>query len=177
MSATPSAAPLPPPALPDSATFRSALRALVGQVSVISIGLAEEATGLTLTSASSLSTDPPMLIACVNRSASAHGALRVGAALGWQALGADQQAVAERFSGKGGVQGAARFAGAEWRVEHGAQLLVGAALACACQIEDLIDRATHTIVIARITSLHSAPQLGSLAYRDGAYLPLPVSAA
>lgn len=166
-----------PPALdltiPAPDDYRAALRGMVGQVSVITIlGPQGAAGGLTLTSALALSTTPPMMIACINRSASAHASLRLGGVIGWQVLGAAQQAVAERFSGKGGVQGAARFDGAAWRDEGGARLLVGANLACAAQIESLSDHATHTVMIAKILSLHSDPQAGSLAYRDGAYLAL-----
>ena len=155
-------------AAPEPDAFRMALRNLVGQVSVITVmGADGAATGLTLTSANAL-----LMIACVNRSASAHSSLRLGAVIGWQVLGARQQAVAERFSGKGGLQGAARFQGADWRQEHGAQLLDGAAMACAAQIDSLSDHASHTVVIARILSLHVGAQAGTLAYRDGAYLPL-----
>jgi flavin reductase (DIM6/NTAB) family NADH-FMN oxidoreductase RutF len=158
---------------PEPDVFRTALRNLVGQVSVITlIGADGGATGLTLTSASALSTSPPLMIACVNRTASAHSSLRVGAVIGWQVLGAHQQQVAERFSGKGGLQGAARFVGADWHEEFGAHLLEGAAMACAAQIESLSDHASHTVVIARIFSLHARADAGTLAYRDGAYLPL-----
>jgi flavin reductase (DIM6/NTAB) family NADH-FMN oxidoreductase RutF len=161
--------------LPDSDTFRRALRPLIGQVSVITLMGSEGAMGMTLTSASALSTQPPMLIACINRSASLHGALIVGAVLGWQSLGAGQQAVAERFAGKDGIKGAARFDGADWREETHAstpvRLLQGASLACAVQIDSMADHATHSVVIARILSLHSAPEAGTLAYRDGQYLP------
>lgn len=158
---------------PEPDAFRTALRNLVGQVSVITlIGADGVATGLTLTSANALSTSPPLMIACVNRTASAHGSLRLGAVIGWQVLGAHQQQVAERFSGKGGVQGAARFAGAEWREDLGAHLLEGAAMACAAQIESLSDHASHTVVVARILLLRARAGAGTLAYRDGAYLPL-----
>jgi flavin reductase (DIM6/NTAB) family NADH-FMN oxidoreductase RutF len=158
------------PPIPEA--FRAAMRAVVGQVSVITLGAAGARTGLTLTSATSLSTEPPMLIACINRSASAHGLLALGAPIGWQVLGAHQQDVADRFAGRGGLQGEARFDGADWHGEHGAYLLAGAALACAAVVDDLIDRATHTIVIARIISLHARADVGALAYHNGAYLPL-----
>ena len=155
---------------PDS--FRLALRGLVGQVSVITLTHLGEETGLTLTSANALSTNPPMLIACINRSASAHGGLALGTVIGWQVLGADQQAVAERFSGMGGLRGAARFLGADWHDDQGAKLLVGANMACAARIESLSDHASHTVVIAKILSLYSAPQAGTLGSRDGAYIAL-----
>lgn len=163
------------PFTPNADEFRRALRPLIGQVSVITMMGGKGAMGMTLTSANALSMLPPMLIACINRSASLHGSLELGAVLGWQALGAGQQAVADRFAGKDGITGAARFAGAVWRDEtHGGaavRLLDGANLACAVQIASLADHATHTVVIARILSLKSMPQAGILAYRDGQYLP------
>jgi flavin reductase (DIM6/NTAB) family NADH-FMN oxidoreductase RutF len=159
------------PPTPDA--FRMAMRAVVGQVSVVTLAQDGLRTGLTLTSASALSTEPAMMIACINRSASAHAMLAIGGVLGWQVLGAAHQAVADRFAGKGGLQGEARFAGAQWHSDNGAHLLAGAPLACAARIEDLIDRATHTIVIARLLSLHTNADAGALAYQNGAYLPLP----
>ncbi|MDZ7905944.1 MAG: flavin reductase family protein [Cypionkella sp.] len=159
---------------PSSDDYRAALRAMVGQVSVITLQKPNgDWGGLTLTSANVLATQPPMMIACINRAASAHDGLRVGTVLGWQVLGADQAHVANAFSGKDGRSGAARFDGAEWRISHGARLLTGAALACAAVIETLTDHATHTVVTARILALHrQTSAAGTLAYRDGAYLPL-----
>lgn len=172
---------LPDQDLPDADTFRRALRPLIGQVSVITLMAQGGPMGMTLTSASALSTQPAMLIACINRSASLHGALGVGGVIGWQALGAGQQGVADRFAGKDGIKGAARFDGADWQdqAHDGAavRLLVGANLACAAQITSMADHATHTVVIARILSLHADPMAGTLAYRDGQYLPLPAAGA
>ena len=168
-----------PAHLPDADSYRRALRPLIGQVSVITLvgGRAHDAMGMTLTSASALSTQPPMLIACINRSASLHSALAIGAMIGWQCLGAAQHDVADRFAGKDGIKGAARFDGADWldEVHDGARvrLLQGANLACAAQIDSMADHATHTVVTARILSLHTAPAFGTLAYRDGQYLPFP----
>jgi flavin reductase (DIM6/NTAB) family NADH-FMN oxidoreductase RutF len=53
------------------ATFKQAMRHLIGGVSVITAGSGEVKTGLTATSAISLSLDPPTMLVCVNRDASA----------------------------------------------------------------------------------------------------------
>ena len=53
------------------ATFKQAMRHLIGGVSVITAGADEARTGLTVTSAISLSLDPPTMLVCVNRNASA----------------------------------------------------------------------------------------------------------
>lgn len=71
----------PPYAQPATmATLRLAMRQLAGGVSVITAGLGPDRTGLTVTSATALSLDPPTVIVCVNRGASAWAALeRYGA--------------------------------------------------------------------------------------------------
>ena len=45
-----------------SADFRAAMRQLTGGVSVITVGRGKDITGMTVTSVSSLSVDPPSLI-------------------------------------------------------------------------------------------------------------------
>lgn len=50
-----------------SGDFRSAMRHLAGGVSVITAGRGKDITGMTVTSVSSLSVDPPTLIVSINR--------------------------------------------------------------------------------------------------------------
>ena len=90
---------------PDAKSFRDAMRAFVGNCSVLTVGQGDQATGLIVTSGISLSADPPLILACVNRTSSSWPLFTPGAAFGWSSLGAAHQAVAERFSGFGGVKG------------------------------------------------------------------------
>jgi flavin reductase (DIM6/NTAB) family NADH-FMN oxidoreductase RutF len=153
--------------------FRKAMRALVGNCSLITVGEGERASGLVVTSAISLSAEPPLLLACVNRSSSSHPLLAEYGCFGWSSLGARQQAVAERFSGFGGVRGAARYEGAEWETAvTGARMLKGAPAAFDCRVEEMIDRATHTILIGRVLAVRTTPGAGALTYWNGRYLPL-----
>jgi flavin reductase (DIM6/NTAB) family NADH-FMN oxidoreductase RutF len=112
---------------PDGKAFRDAMRAFVGNCSVITVGDGDEATGLVVTSAISLAADPPLLLACVNRTSSSQPLLEKYRRFGWSSLGAAHQGLAERFSGFGGVKGADRYEGAEWETAvTGARLLQGA---------------------------------------------------
>src|SRR5216110_2973695 len=97
-----------------SGDFRIAMRQLTGGVSVITAGRGRDISGMTVTSVSSLSVDPPTLIVSVNRSASSWPLLQRYGAFGVNILASDQIDIAERFAGKDGLKGAARFAGAEW---------------------------------------------------------------
>lgn len=153
--------------------FRKAMRAMVGNCSLITVGEGDRASGLVVTSAISLSAEPPLLLACVNRSASSHPLLAEYGCFGLSSLGAAHQAVAERFSGVAGVRGAARYEGAEWETAvTGARLLKGAPAAFDCQVDEMIDRATHSILIGRVLAVRSNPGAGALTYWDGRYLPL-----
>jgi flavin reductase (DIM6/NTAB) family NADH-FMN oxidoreductase RutF len=157
----------------DAKAFRDAMRAFVGNCSVITVGDGDEASGLVVTSAISLSADPPLLLACVNRSATSHPLLARYGRFGWSSLGAAHQAVAERFSGFGGIKGPDRYAGAEWeRAVTGAQLLRGAPTAFDCTVEEMIDRATHSIVIGRVQAIRTTPGAGALIYWQGGFRAL-----
>src|ERR1700675_4066534 len=127
-----------------SGDFRSAMRHLAGGVSVITAGLAKDITGMTVTSVSSLSVDPPTLIVSINRESSSWPLLRRYGFFGVNILTADQVDVAERFAGKDGLKGAARFAGAQWvsRVS-GVPLLTGALAAIDCEVEHVVERHSH----------------------------------
>lgn len=160
-------------AAPEPKAFRDAMRAFVGNCSVITVGDGDRSSGLVVTSAISLSAEPPLLLACVNRSSSSHPLLAEFGRFGWSSLGAAHQAVAERFSGFGGVAGAARYEGAEWETAiTGARLLKGAPAAFDCEVEEMIDRATHSILIGRVRAIRTTPGAGALIYWNGAYRAL-----
>jgi flavin reductase (DIM6/NTAB) family NADH-FMN oxidoreductase RutF len=89
--------------------FRGAMRHLVGGVSVITSGHGSEITGMTVTSVSSLSLDPPSLIVSINRASSTWPVLERYGVFGVNVLTADQLDIAERFSGKNGLKGAERL--------------------------------------------------------------------
>lgn len=158
---------------PDAKTFTGAMRALVGNCSVITVGEGDDRSGLVVTSAISLSAEPPLLLACVNRSSSSWPLLEKYRRFGWSSLGAGHQSVAERFSGFGGIKGAARYEGAEWETAStGALLLKGAPAAFDCEVEEMIDRATHSIVIGRVRAIRETADAGALVYWNGAFRSL-----
>ena len=93
--------------------FRGAMRQLTGGVSVITAGKGRDISGMTVTSVSSLSVDPPSLIVSVNRESSSWPLVKRYGFFGVNILTSDQIDIAERFTGKGGLKGADRFAGAQ----------------------------------------------------------------
>lgn len=155
---------------PSSEHFTRALRALVGNCSVITVGEGDNRSGLIVTSAISLSAEPPLLLACVNRNASSWPLLKRYGRFGWSSLGAAHQKVAERFAGFGGIKGNDRYEGADWETaETGAHLLAGAPSAFDCDVEEMIDRGTHSIVIGRVRAIRETEEAGALIYWNGGF--------
>ncbi|MGB6398488.1 MAG: flavin reductase family protein [Bradyrhizobium sp.] len=156
-----------------SADFRSAMRHLAGGVSVITVGRGNDISGMTVTSVSSLSVDPPSLIVGINRSSSSWPLLKQYGFFGVNILNADQLDIAERFTGKDGLKGAERFAGAEWTARaSGVPLLAGALAAIDCEVDDIVERHSHAIVIGRALAMKLSSRTAALAYWQGEYVAI-----
>jgi flavin reductase (DIM6/NTAB) family NADH-FMN oxidoreductase RutF len=156
-----------------STDFRGAMRQLTGGVSVVTAGRGKDISGMTVTSVSSLSIEPAALIVSINREASSWPLVQRHGFFGVNILTSDQIDVAERFTGKGGLKGAARFAGAEWVTRvSGVPLLVGALAAIDCEVEDIIERHSHAIVIGRVLDLQLSARTAALAYWQGQYVAI-----
>ena len=84
-------------------------------------------------------------------------------------LNADQQAIADRFAGKGGIKGKERYVGAEWTaLATGAPVLIGSLAAMDCEVEEIIERHSHAIIIGRVIAI-SARGGSPLIYSHGQY--------
>ncbi|MFL6838830.1 MAG: flavin reductase family protein [Bradyrhizobium sp.] len=153
--------------------FRAAMRHLAGGVSVITAGRGRDVSGMTVTSVSSLSADPPALIVSINRASSSWPLLKRYGFFGVNILTSQQIDVAERFTGKGGLKGADRFAGAEWTTRaSGVPLLVGALAAIDCEVDETIERHSHAIVIGRVLNVDISARGGALGYWHGQYVAI-----
>jgi flavin reductase (DIM6/NTAB) family NADH-FMN oxidoreductase RutF len=156
-----------------SGEFRGAMRALAGGVSVITVGRGSDISGMTVTSVSSLSVEPPTLIVSVNRQSSSWPLLQRYGAFGVNILTAEQLDIAERFSGKDGLKGSARFNGAQWVTRAtGVPLLVGGLASIGCEVEEVIERHSHAIVIGRVRDVLTSAPTSALTYWDGQYVAI-----
>jgi flavin reductase (DIM6/NTAB) family NADH-FMN oxidoreductase RutF len=168
----------PGPAAPATdAKFREAMRHLPSGVAVVTIGEGDERTGMTATSVSSLSVEPPTILVSVNRASSSYAALARSRAFGVSALGSEHQDVANRFAGRGGERGSERYAARRWvTLNSGVWLLSDAVAAFDCETEEIIERNTHAIVIGRVRALFVSGGSSALVYWRGGYDQLGWSA-
>jgi flavin reductase (DIM6/NTAB) family NADH-FMN oxidoreductase RutF len=158
------------PANVSPASFRDAMRHLPGGVSVITVGHGEDRTGLTATSVSSLSLDPPTILVSINRSSSSFPVLRESRSFGVNVLSSGHRDVAKRFDGRSGAKGAERYAGARWSsLVTGTLILDDAVVAFDCAVEKLVEWHSHAIVIGRVQGLRLNGGSGVLVYWRGEY--------
>jgi len=153
--------------------FRNAMRQLTGGVSVVTAGRGKDISGMTVTSVSSLSVDPPALIVSINRESSSWPLVKRYGFFGVNILTSDQLDIAERFTGKGGLKGVDRFAGARWLTRaSGVPLLADALAAIDCEVEDIVERHSHAIIIGRVLDVTVSPRTAALAYWQGQYVAI-----
>jgi flavin reductase (DIM6/NTAB) family NADH-FMN oxidoreductase RutF len=163
------------PRIAGAAPFKQGMRALAGGVSVIatqdSMGLY---VGLTATSVTSLSADPPSLLVCVNRSSAIAEALQAGIHFSANVLAHDQVDIAQAFGGQRAVRGVGRFAYGAWFRSNGdVPLLGGARVSFECVVAEAMEWATHRIVVGRVCDVHfTNPSAKPLVYHDGRYTTL-----
>ena len=80
-----------------------------------------------------------------------------------------QQSVANRFAGVGGIKGLARYEGAEWTtLVSGAPVLVDALSAIDCEVEEIIERHSHAIILGRALAVLNGDG-EPLVYQNGSY--------
>lgn len=158
----------------DPASYRAAMRHHAGAVTILSAGGPGDRTGMTATSVCSLSDTPPRLIACVNRSASAHGLIRRTAAFGVNMLHADQAELANVFAGRRGIERDDRFSDADgWlSLATGTPILKGALIGLDCELIDEHAHDTHSIFVGAVRAMHLREGETPLIYFGGAFCGL-----
>lgn len=156
----------------DGTLYRSIMRHQAGAVTVIAVGTPGERTGLTATAVCSLSDDPPTILACIKRTASAHDVIGRVRSFSVNLLATEQQDVAARFSGKTGHRGEDRFSDAWTTLASGAPVLEGALASLDCRLQEQHSFATHTIFIGRVLDGWVRAEAEPLLYFRGDYWDL-----
>jgi len=150
-------------------SLRDAMRHLVSGVCVVTAGVDDDRTGTTVTSATSLSVDPPTMIVCLNRSTAVWPIIRRYRHFCINILAEHQQEIAGRFAGRDGVKGVARYAGTHWSVlTTGASALDEALAAIDCELDHDVEWHSHALVIGAVKALRTGSG-NALVYSHGRY--------
>ncbi|SDT54587.1 flavin reductase family protein [Bradyrhizobium canariense] len=153
-------------------SFRAAMRELAGGVAVITVGKGSDITGFTATSVSSLCAAPPRLLVCVAQSSDSWRALQRHPYFGVNLLRNEEHALADRFAGRDGLEGTARYAGTRWTTMlTGTAVLENALAAFDCEVTEMLPRYDHAIIIGRVCALRASAGSFPLVYWQGGYHP------
>jgi 3-hydroxy-9,10-secoandrosta-1,3,5(10)-triene-9,17-dione monooxygenase reductase component len=128
--------------------FRRALSAYATGVTVVTAVGPGGPSGATANSVTSLSLEPPMMLACLDRGSRTLTSVRAQGRFGVNALAAGQGELARRFSGKHPEPD--KWDGVEWSEREELPRLAGALVWVACELRDLIDGGDHLILTGNV---------------------------
>ncbi len=147
-----------------------ALRQLPRPVCVVTFQRGVDWFGVTATSLSSLSLDPPTILVSFDCAANIAPAVAPLAPFGVSVLAASHAEIADRF-GRGALVESSPddFEGSWVTAASGVVLRSDAVAALECESEEIIDRHGRAIVIGRIRNVFKIGGSGALVYWRGAY--------
>ena len=156
----------------DAAAFKKGMRHLAASVTLITTREGKLRGGLTATAVCSVSAEPPQILVCVNKTASAHDSIGTAGFFCVNILAPDHRKIAERFAGMDGVEGDERFAdmGAWKQLTTGCPVLEGCPVSFDCKLVTEVAAGTHTIYIGQIVDIALDPTATPLLYADGAFV-------
>lgn len=138
-------------------------------VTVITAQAGAGPLGATANAVLSLSLDPPLMLAALDRNSRTLAALQHAGAFGINVLAADQAELALRFATK--EPHPVKWDGVGWSELEGVPALDGAALAIACELVDELDGGDHAVITGAVTAI-SEREADVLVFHRGAYRPL-----
>jgi len=154
---------------PDPASFRAAMGLLPTGVTVVTAGGPEGPAGATANAVSSLSIEPMLMLACLDRGSRTLLAVQAANRFGISVLHAGQEETARAFATKAPVPD--KWAGVAWSERDGVPAIAGALAFVACELRDVIAGGDHVIVTGEVTALETS-EGNPLVFHAGDYRPL-----
>jgi flavin reductase (DIM6/NTAB) family NADH-FMN oxidoreductase RutF len=155
------------PLTPDR--FRAALAAYPTGVTGITATGPDGPSGATANAVTSLSLEPPMMLACLDRGSRTLAAVRAAGRFGVNALAAGEQALARRFAAKD--RGAEKWDGVAFSERLGCPRLDHALVWVACELREEIGGGDHVILTG--SALEASSRQGDpLLFHRGDYRDL-----
>jgi len=147
------------------AGFKLAMRRLAATVTIVSTADDDGYHGLAATAVTSVSTEPPSILACINRSASPSEVLMKRGRFAVNILHAENAGLVPIFSGK--IKGPERFSHGIWHHLDGVPVLSDAQAVIVCTLAETLVFGTHTVVIGTVDAVSIREDIDPLIYQDG----------
>jgi len=153
----------PEPALAED--FKRAMRRLTSTVSIIATGVGNARSGMVATAVSSLCTEPPSLLICINRSASLYQPLLNNQRFSVNLLDTAQSPLVGVFAGQ--LKGPARFEHGDWESAEDLPYLADAQATLFCRVDARLCYATHEVIVGRVERSRVSERIAPLLWQDG----------
>lgn len=162
----------------DAETFRSVLGQWPTGVVLVTTTAGEAWHGMTASSFSSVSLDPPLVLVCLDKNLYSHRLISESGLFGISILGRDQAHLGQAFAGRAAP--AERFAGHDWvTAETGAPVLSNALGWLDCRVVHAYPGGDHTIFVGEVLAAETPRTTGPLLFhsRSWGQLADPLPAA
>jgi flavin reductase (DIM6/NTAB) family NADH-FMN oxidoreductase RutF len=153
----------------DPDRFRAAMAMLPTGVTVVSANGPDGPAGATANAVCSLSIEPMLMLACLDRGSRTLLAVQAANHFGISVLHSGQEQIARSFATKAPV--ADKWAGVTWSEREGIPAIDGALVWIACELHDVVAAGDHVIVTGEVRGLASG-EGDPLVFSGGEYRPL-----
>jgi len=154
---------------PDPAAFRAAMGMLPTGVTVVTAAGPDGPAGATANAVCSLSIEPMLMLACLDRGSRTLLAVQAANRFGISVLHSGQEPIARTFATKAPV--ADKWDGVAWREQDGIPAIDDALAFVACDLRDVIAGGDHVIVTGEVTAVETS-EGDPLVFHSGDYRPL-----
>jgi flavin reductase (DIM6/NTAB) family NADH-FMN oxidoreductase RutF len=140
---------------PLQSAFRDVMASVCTPVAVVTSMADGLPHGTTVSAFASLSMEPPMILACLDRASDLLALLRRTGRFGLNVLGSAQAELALNFARKGG---AGKFADVPWYVDGEVPRIPGAGGFLACAVDKVVPGGDHVVVMGRALIAETAAE-------------------
>jgi flavin reductase (DIM6/NTAB) family NADH-FMN oxidoreductase RutF len=133
--------------------FKDALKLWASGVTVVTANTEKQGLkGMTATSFTSVSLDPPQILVCINQSADTGDVVLESKSFAVNILTKDQQEVSNQFAGSASQE--ERFANVNWQKgETGSPIFEDALASIECKVVQQVLAGTHWVVIGEVQNV------------------------
>ena len=152
----------------DPEQLRLAMRAWSSGVTVVTAAHDGEQHGMTVSSFTSVSLEPPLIIISLHTESRTHRLVHAANAFAVSILSADQRAISDRFAGR--TDDEDRFVGLDTEtLVTGAPAIKNALARLDCRVIQVISAGMNTIFLAEVVAARSCGDGLPLVYHDRRY--------
>ena len=153
----------------DPALLRAAMRQWVTGVTIVSSCWRAEQHGMTVSSFTSISLDPPLVCISLAGETRTYRLLEASGIFGVTILNENQQEISDRFAGRV-ADTQDRFAGLDtFTLNTGAPFLAGGLVWFDCEVLDKLKAGNNTVIIGKVIAVKQGSNGQPLLYYDRDY--------